>query len=414
MPAHSVSEVSQYLKNLFEQDLQLMDLWICGEVSNLRTPASGHSYFTLKDKFASIRAVMFKNSIGSQFLTDGSAVVAHGRISLYEIRGDLQFIATIVQPEGIGEMEMRFQELKAKLEAEGLFDLSRKRPLPRFPRRIGIVTSPSGSVWHDIQTIVARRYPIAELVLSSTTVQGKDAPNNIVDSIGVLNKPNIVDVLIVARGGGSMEDLLPFNEEVVARAIYAARVPVVSAIGHETDTTIADLVADHRASTPSAAAEMTVPDRYEILSSLLVYEQTIASSLTSLTDKGITTVGQLRKGLERNKPNVDNLRIHVDDLFEALLKELKHNLSEWKSHVNALTNRLETLSPQKTLLRGYAIVRSNSKTVTDPAELNLGDSVGITLARGKFSAEVTSTESLDDDPNSIKSPLTGLPRQPSQ
>ncbi|MDP7578193.1 MAG: exodeoxyribonuclease VII large subunit [SAR202 cluster bacterium] len=405
MPARSVSEVSQYLKNLVEQDPLLTDLWIFGEVSNLRTPASGHSYFTLRDKFASIRAVMFKNSIGSQFLVDGAAVVAHGRISLYEIRGDLQFVATIVQPEGTGEMEMQFQELKARLENEGLFDLSRKRPLPPFPSRIGVVTSPSGSVWHDIQTIVARRYPITELVLSPTTVQGKEAPNSIINSIDVLNNTGNIDVMIVARGGGSLEDLLPFNEESVARAIYAARMPVVSAVGHETDTTIADLVADHRASTPSTAAEMTVPDRYELLSSLLAYEQAIVSTLTSLIGKGVTAVDQLRKGLDRSRPNLDNLRIRLDELLEISSKELKHDLSEWKTRVIALTDRIETLSPQKTLLRGYAIVHSKSKPVTDPSELDLEDLVDITLAHGGFSAKVKSTKSSKDESNSKKAPF---------
>lgn len=371
-----------------------MDLWISGEVANLRTPASGHSYFTLRDKDASIRAVMFKNSIGSQFLVDGGAIVAHGRASLYEIRGDLQFIAGIVQPEGIGEMEMQFQELKTKLGTEGLFDPSRKRPLPTFPRRIGIITSPSGSVWHDIQTIIARRYPVTELVLSPTTVQGNDAANSIIDSIDVLNKTDDIDVIIVARGGGSLEDLIPFNEELVARAIYAARVPVISAIGHETDTTIADLVADQRASTPSAAAEMAVPDRYELLSSLVAYEQAIASAITALVKEGVATVDQLRTILDRCRPNVDNLRILIDDLSETFSKELKHHLTEWRGRINGLTGRLETLSPQNTLRRGYAIVQSNSKAVTNSDKLNLGDTVDVTLAQGGFNAEVKSTESL--------------------
>lgn len=396
MPLRSVSEVTRYLRGLVERDPQLMDLWVGGEVANLRKPASGHSYFTLRDKYASLRAVMFKDSIGAHFLADGAAIVAHGRASLYEVRGDLQFIADIVQPEGVGELEMKLQQLKAKLEAEGLFEPSRKRPLPVFPRRVGVVTSPSGAVWSDIETIVARRYPLTELVLSPAVVQGDEAPASIVDSMDALNRADAIDVVIVARGGGSLEDLLPFNEELVARAIYSARAPVISAVGHETDTTIADLVADHRASTPSAAAEMAVPDRYELQSSLIAYEQALATGLTGLFGKGAERLDRLRTRLERTGPDLDGLRMRIDDLLEAAARELKHDLTELGERLGGLTGRLETLSPKDTLRRGYAIVRSGSTTVTDAAELSVGDPVDVTLAQGRFGAEVKSTESSQD------------------
>lgn len=402
MPLRSVSEVTRYLKGLVERDRQLMDLWVGGEVANLRRPASGHSYFTLRDRYASLRSVVFKDSIGAHFLADGAAIVAHGRASLYEARGDLQLIADIIQPEGVGELEMKLQELKVKLEAEGLFEPSRKRPLPVLPQRVGVVTSPSGAVWRDMQTIVARRYPLAELVLSPAVVQGEEAPASIVSSIDALNRADAIDVVIVARGGGSLEDLLPFNGELVARAIYSARAPVISAVGHETNTTIADLVADYRAPTPSAAAEMAVPDRYELQSSLLAYEQALAAGVTGLVGKGVDSLGRLGVRLERSGPDFDGLRMRIDDLLEAAARELKHDLTGLRERLGGLAGRLEALSPQRTLRRGYAIVHAGSSTVTDAAELSVGDPVDVTLAQGGFGAEVKFTERPLDEADAEK------------
>ena len=230
MAVYSVSQVIGYLGDVLAQDALLQDLWIRGEVANLARPGSGHSYFTLRDSSGTLRCVMFRRARGAELLSNGAAVVAHGRVSIYGVRGELQLIADIVQPEGVGELQMRLEQLKLKLETEGLFEPSRKRPLPAFPRKVGAVTSPTGAVWQDIQTVIGWRYPLVELLLAPTAVQGELAAQGIVDAFDALNEVPDVDTVIVARGGGSLEDLWPFNEEAVARAIFSSRAPVISAI----------------------------------------------------------------------------------------------------------------------------------------------------------------------------------------
>ena len=258
--------MSRYLTEILREDPVLQNVWVRGEVGNLTRSAAGHSYFSLRDAGATLRCVMFRGGgVGADLIEEGSAVIAHGRVALYEPRGDLQLIADVVQPEGVGELQLKLEELKMRLEKEGLFEESRKRPLPRFPVRVGVVTSPTGSVWHDIQNVTSRRYPAVELVLAPALVQGNEAVPTIVAAFDALEHLDDIDVTIVARGGGSLEDLWPFNEEDVVRAIFKSGVPVVSAIGHETDYTIADLVADVRAPTPSAAAELVMPDQAELL-----------------------------------------------------------------------------------------------------------------------------------------------------
>ena len=265
MPVYSVSQITRYLKESLEADSLLNDLWLRGEVSNLTRSAAGHYYFTLKDATSQVRCVMFRPAYGGEHLAEGAAVIAHGRVSIYEVRGDLQLIADLAQPEGVGELHLELERLKMKLEAEGLFQVSRKRPLPEFPKRIGVATSPTGAVWHDIQNVLRRRYPLVELAFAPTPVQGDTAAAGIVDAFDAFNAEDDLDLVILARGGGSLEDLWPFNEEAVARAIYASRAPVISAVGHETDYTIADMVADCRAPTPSAAAELAAPDMDELM-----------------------------------------------------------------------------------------------------------------------------------------------------
>ena len=257
----SVADVTGYIKQVLSRDEQLRDLWISGEVSNFVRSTPGHCYFTLKDNNAQLRCVLFKGNHGSEHLSNGRAVNVHGRIDFYEVQGNIQFYVDAVQPSGIGVLAAELERLKIELEKEGLFEHSRKRILPEFPNRVGVVTSDTGAVLHDIQTVMGRRYPLAELVLCPSSVQGEQSVPEIVDAIQTLNSTDSIDVIIVARGGGSIEDLWAFNTEAVARAIYASRVPVVSAIGHETDYTIADLVADVRAPTPSAAAEIVCPDQ---------------------------------------------------------------------------------------------------------------------------------------------------------
>ena len=397
MPVYSVSQVTSYLRGSLERDAVLQDLWIGGEVTSLSRSGTGHAYFTLRDDGAALRCVMFRNSRGSEHLDGGAAIVAHGRVSIYAVRGDLQIIVDIAQPEGVGELQLRLEQLKLKLERDGLFDPSRKRDLPAFPRRVAVVTSPTGAVWHDIQTVISRRYPLVELMLASAPVQGDRAAPGIVDALAAVNETPNVDLVIVARGGGSLEDLWPFNDEAVARAIYASRVPVISAIGHETDSTIADLVADRRAATPSAAAEMAVPDSVDLAGRVLVADRALQAAVSGSLSSRSRAVGQLVDRADRGRPDLDGLRVRIDDMLAAASAHLTHDLRIRAERLEGLRHRLESLSPDDTLRRGYAIVErgENGVVVTDPAQVDHGDELAVTVSRGGFGATVTSAASRD-------------------
>ena len=318
---------------------------------------------------------------------------------MYEVRGDLQLIVDIVQPEGVGELQLRFEELKLKLQNEGLFEPSRKRPLPEYPRGIGVVTSPSGAVWHDIQTVIRRRYPLVELLLSPTAVQGDSAAQTIVEAFDALDQQPNVDAVILARGGGSLEDIWPFNEEAVARAIFSSRVPVISGVGHETDVTIADMVADQRAPTPSAAAEMAVPDRVELASGLLASQQTLTATVSERLRADWVALSNLRPRLRRVRPDIDSLRQRVDDLLRSVGSHLRRDIEVRSERANGLGKRLESLSPRDILRRGYAIVQPHvdGAVISDSAQVTPGDQVQVTLARGGFGAEVLSTRGDRED-----------------
>src|SRR3990172_8867435 len=306
LQVYAVRQVATHLRELVESDLFLSDLWIAGEVSNLRRYPSGHLYFSLKETDAALSCVLFKSAnTGFQF-EDGDAVVAHGRVSFYEVRGDLQFIVDFVQPEGVGALQAEFERLKARLQEEGLFDEARKRPLPRFPRGIGVATSAAGAVFHDICHVLERRWPLGEVVLAPTAVQGPEAVPGIVGAFSALNEQRGIDVVIVARGGGSLEDLWAFNDEAVARAIFGSVVPVVA---HEPDTTIAAFVADVRAPTPSAAAELVAPERTEVSVRLSVAAGTLLSCAQRQTDEAKACVGQVVSTIERAAPDVNRERL---------------------------------------------------------------------------------------------------------
>ena len=387
---YGVSQVTAYLRDLLSYDELLSDIWIEGEVANLRRPGSGHSYFTLRDGSSSLRCVLFRNSRGATHLQDGAAVVAHGRVTLYEVRGDLQLVADVIQPEGVGELQLRLEQLKAQLEREGLFEESRKRPLPAFPNRIGVVTSPTGAVWQDIRTVAGRRFPLVELVLAPAMVQGDAAAETIVEGLDVLNDEPDMDVIIVARGGGSLEDLWPFNEEAVARAVFSSRVPVVSAVGHETDFTVCDLVADVRAPTPSAAAEMAVPDRMELLQRLSTSVHRVEGSVTQHLGVGTSDLGLLWTRLERAVPEIDQIRLRVDDQLDEARRLLSHRVELSRNQVDRLGTALRTLSPLDTLRRGYAVVvdRATGKVLSAARDTQPGDSLDITLNEGTIAVSV--------------------------
>ena len=394
---YGVSQVTSYLQDLLAYDDLLRDIWIEGEVSNLRRAGSGHAYFSLRDDSSSMRCALFRNSRGHDHLKDGALVIAHGRVSLYAVRGDLQLIADVIQPEGTGRLQMQLEQLMAQLEREGLFDPSRKRPLPEFPRRIGVVTSPTGAVWHDIQTVIGRRYPLVELLLAPALVQGDTAAPTIVEAIEALNAETGIDAIIVARGGGSLEDLWAFNEEAVARAVFASRAPVVSAVGHETDVTICDLVSDVRAATPSEAAEMLVPDRADLLSRVYIASQTVDREVAAFLAACEDEIGQLFSRMDRAAPSLDEQRIRVDELLEDASTALDHRLQLVSVKVAGVSGALASLSPEDTLRRGYSVVSEpvSGRVLTDAGKVDHGGTIDITLHRGSIMATVESTSPVE-------------------
>ncbi|MBI4336829.1 MAG: exodeoxyribonuclease VII large subunit [Chloroflexi bacterium] len=390
MPVYSVSQITRFVRELLDRDALLGDLWVSGEVSNASHSAAGHWYFTLKDANAAMRCVMFRNGSGGQFIANSAAVIVHGRVSFYETRGDLQLYVDLVQPEGVGALALEFERLKARLQAEGFFEPSRKRPLPKFPKRIAVITSPTGAVWHDIQNVVQRRYPLVELALAPCQVQGDGAAATIVEAFDVVDQQAGFDLVILARGGGSLEELWPFNEEAVARAIFASRAPVVSGVGHETDITIADLVADVRAPTPSAAAELAVPSGRELLGQVLNLEQTLDGAWHKLMEEQAQQVRRLLERLDRRIPDTASRRQRVDEHLQQALSRLRALLALQRERAHGLAQRLEALSPQGVLARGYALVQrtDTGAIVTRTAQVAGGDRICVSVSDGAFPAEV--------------------------
>lgn len=393
MAVFTVSQVTHYLKESLEQDSLLSELWINGEISNLKTSAAGHSYYTLKDADHQLRSVMFKSGKGSHLMVEGGLVTAHGRVTFYEVRGEVEFITDLVMPEGTGPLFLELEQLKMRLEEEGLFEVSRKRPIPRFPKVIGLVTSPSGAVLHDIINILSRRYPLVEVLLAPTQVQGEAAAKGIVLAIQQLNQEGRSDVIIVARGGGSLEELWPFNEEVVARAVYASRIPVISAVGHETDYTISDLVADQRAPTPSAAAEMVVPDARTLAQDIGVSYQSIRRLMSYQFDNRRQETAYLAQQLKIRAPDTATWRRRVDDLAKSASGSLTTLMLTWRGKLNASQQHLQALNPIATLSRGYSIVQkqpngatTGTPVVSSTLQVSPGEVLNITVSDGAFSA----------------------------
>ena len=388
MAVYTVSQVTSHLRQSLESDPLLADLWVVGEISNLRVSSAGHSYFTLKDEQSVLNCVMFRGQDGAELLTNGTAVSAHGRISFYEPRGSTDFMVDLAMPEGVGELSLELERLRLRLEAEGLFEPSRKRSLPRFPKVIGVVTSPAGSVFHDIQNVIRRRYPLVELVLSPTQVQGADAGPMIAAALERLERESIADVIIVARGGGSLEDLRAFNEEIVARSIYASRIPVVSAIGHETDFTIADQVADVRAPTPSVAAELVVPDQYDLRRQLAELVDHKQRAVTYQIDDRRTALSGVLRRMEWALPNLDTWRRRVDDLARGVHSGTAGRLGLARSRVEGMQYRMKALDPMATLGRGFSVVENlaTDRVVTSTTQAAAGDPLAITVTDGVISA----------------------------
>ncbi len=339
----TVSALTRQIRSTLEQNFP--SLWVEGEISNLRSPSSGHRYFTLKDQSSQIRAVLFRSQVERLkfVLQDGLEVFVLGRVSVYEPRGDYQLLLEALEPKGIGALQLAFLQLKAKLEAEGLFEPARKKSLPQYPQRIGLVTSPVGAAIHDLLTIMRRRWPFAQVLIAPVAVQGDEAVGQIVGAIQALNELGELDVLIIGRGGGSLEDLWAFNEESVVRAIASSRIPVVSAVGHETDVTLTDLAADCRAPTPSAAAELVVPDCFTVRHHLGHYQVRLERSMRSMIAARTVRVQVQTGRLPDPRLMLGQFVQQVDDLERQLYVRMKHwcrNLQvQLLSHQSAIWER---------------------------------------------------------------------------
>jgi exodeoxyribonuclease VII large subunit len=388
----TVSQLSGYVRRLFEKDATLRDLWVEGEISTFTRASSGHCYFTLKDAGAEVRCVMWRNVADAQrhLPQHGDQVLAHGSVSVYEKRGTYQLYVDRMQPAGVGDLHRQFELLKARLEAEGLFEAARKRPLPLWPRCIGVVTSPTAAALRDILNVLARRYPLVDVLLAPTLVQGDGAPSQIVAAIQALSARDDVDLVIVARGGGSLEDLWAFNDEGVARAIAACRHPVLSGVGHETDYTIADFSADVRAPTPSAAAELAVPDRAELAAAVMGLATRLGQVMREQAQERRVALDGHQRALRHLSPRVrlQSARQQVDDLQAAVVARFRQDLMLRHERLAGLASRLESLSPLATLARGYAIVRQaeTGDVIRETDQVAPGDRLSVRVADGVFDA----------------------------
>ncbi|HIM60731.1 MAG TPA: exodeoxyribonuclease VII large subunit [Dehalococcoidia bacterium] len=387
--AYTVSAVAEYLKASLESDPRLADLMVVGEVSGYRNPSSGHHYFALRDEQSVLRCVMFRGGRGGQFLSDGSQVICHGRISIYTARGDLQYYVDQVEPDGVGALQKAFEEMRKRLESEGLFESGRKRQLPAMPARIAVITSPTGAVIQDILNVLTRRYPLAEVILIPTAVQGEKAAPEIVRAFQALNTLDDIDVAIVARGGGSLEDLWSFNEETVARAIFASNVPVISAIGHETDTTIADLVADVCAPTPSAAAEIVAPATADLAGEVAGYAARIDEIVGRRVADSRSHFELAVDRMNLRVPDTALPRQRIDDLLVRARLAGQRLVESSKLRLATVEASLSALGPKKILGRGYTITRlADGRAATSVLQFETGDRMAVTFADGSVDATV--------------------------
>lgn len=375
----SVSQITGYLKSLLEGDPHLNPVFISGEISNFTDHyRSGHLYFSLKDEKAVLKAVMFSSSARRLRFrpSDGMKVLCRGRISLYEASGQYQLYVDDMQPDGLGALNLAYEQLKARLEKEGLFDAARKRPIPRYPRRVGVITSPTGAAVRDICQILGRRWPMAEIVFCPVLVQGEGAAPQLVEALARMNRIDGVDTIIIGRGGGSLEDLWAFNEESVARAVADSKIPVISAVGHETDFTICDFVADLRAPTPSAAAELAVPDQMEEKMLVESAWYTLKTDLNGLLSRKKLELDSLtaRRCLREPLEPVQREKDELEHLIRRLTAGVSLSVSRGKEELSRLTGMLDGLSPLKVLSRGYTLAQTEAgEPIRSVSELQEGE-----------------------------------------
>jgi exodeoxyribonuclease VII large subunit len=402
IPTWSVTELTRYLRDLLESDENLQDLWVEGEVSNLSQPSSGHLYFTIKDSSSALRCVMWRNAVTRQaFLPrDGDAIEVHGNISLYEASGYYQLYADLIRPAGEGALYQEFLRLKAQLESEGLFDPLRKKPIPPWPRIIGIVTSPTGAALRDMLRTIKRRYPPVEIILAPTAVQGEEAPAGILTAIESLNRLVKPDVILLARGGGSIEDLRAFNDESVARAIVDSQAPVITGVGHETDFTIADFAADLRAATPTAAAELATPDQADLRQALSALSADNLRAMQLLLQTRRTELERSHSLLLSRSPlgRVRRDRQRLDELNLRGSIALMHTLEIDRARLAGLDLRLRALNPQAILERGFSIVTHlDGRIVRSVQQVQPEDDLQVRVSDGEFGARVQDPRSVERD-----------------
>lgn len=393
----TVSQLNFYIKSLFDSDVNLSYVFLSGEISNFTNHyRTGHLYMTLKDANASVKAVMFRSSASRlKFVPEnGMKVIVKGRVSVFERDGQYQVYIDDMQPDGAGALTIAFEQLKLKLQKQGLFDMEAKKPIPKFPRKIGVVTSPTGAAIQDIRNIVFRRFPSAEIILYPVLVQGDGAAQQIADAIEYFNQNDLVDVLIVGRGGGSIEDLWAFNEEIVAYAIYNSIIPVISAVGHETDFTISDFVADLRAPTPSAAAELAVPDKAELLNNLKFLLKHCNQAMADILSGKRNELEYITSSVYLKNPLmlIRQKQMQFDSVTSRIRNSALLTLAEEKTRFAKAASALDSLSPFKVLARGYSVVTdADGKIISASKDLKKDDIINIKFSKGNAECIVLST-----------------------
>ena len=390
----SITQVNEYIRSQMDRDVLLNNVAVRGEISNYKMYPSGHHYFTLKDEGAALKCVMFKgNALRLRFRPDnGMKIIAMGKISVYPRDGAYQLYCTAMAMDGVGDLYAAFEELKAKLAAQGMFDPAHKKPIPKFPGTIGIVTSEAGAALHDMLRILKKRYPLTNVRLLPVRVQGAEAPGEIAAAIGYANHFQLADLLIVGRGGGSIEDLWAFNDERVAHAIYQSKIPVISAVGHEPDVTISDYVADLRAATPSNAAELAVPDQDALRQNLDSMSNAMASALNRHLIAARRHLNILSSSPALRSPTgyLDQKRQALDRIRERMLSSQMRSIDRKKQGFIALTAKLDAMSPMKVLTRGYAMTQTdNGDVIRSVHQTAIGDQIRISLGDGTLRATVT-------------------------
>ncbi len=384
----TVSQINLYIKSIFDGDKKLNPVYVCGEISNLNKHYSGHYYFSLKDSGGVLRCVMFKSAVEKLRFNpeNGMRVIIRGRISVYERDGQYQLYAQEMQPDGIGTLQIAYEQLKERLQKAGIFDNEYKKEIPKYPSKVGVITSPTGAAVRDIMSILARRYPLAEVVFYPVQVQGDGAEQQLINAIEYIDAKKAADVIIIGRGGGSIEDLWAFNSEKLAIAIFKCEIPVISAVGHETDFTICDFVADLRAPTPSAAAELAVPDLSELIMHLKNLIINLTNNYLKIIDDKKDKLTELisHRSIKYPLELIDIRRQDLDNytkrLMDAYNTKIKTSVSEYKH----IISKLDALSPLKVLARGYAIVQSDNKIIKSVKEAEKDDQINVRLSDGNM------------------------------